>query len=54
MSDSFYHFEMGLAASITKNSELKITYLVDTKSRPNPASLKKTDTALIAAFVYKF
>ncbi len=53
-SDSFYHFEMSLAASITKASELKITYLVDTKNRPNPASLKKTDTALIAAFVYKF
>jgi putative salt-induced outer membrane protein len=53
-SDSFYHFELGLAATLTKTSELKILYLVDTKNRPNPASLKKTDTALIAAFVYKF
>jgi putative salt-induced outer membrane protein YdiY len=53
-SDSFYHFELGVAASITKNSELKISYLVDTKNRPNPSTLKKTDTALIAAFVYKF
>jgi putative salt-induced outer membrane protein YdiY len=53
-SDSFYHFELGLAASITKTSELKILYLVDTKNRPNPDTLKKTDTALIAAFVYKF
>jgi putative salt-induced outer membrane protein YdiY len=54
LSDSFYHFEMGLAATITKASELKILYLVDTKNRPNPDTLKKTDTALIAAFVYKF
>jgi len=54
LSDSFYHFETSLAASITKASELKITYLVDFKNRPNPDTLKKTDTALIAAFVYKF
>jgi putative salt-induced outer membrane protein YdiY len=54
VSDAFYHFEMSLAASITKASELKIMYLVDTKNRPNPDTLKKTDTALIAAFVYKF
>jgi putative salt-induced outer membrane protein YdiY len=54
LSDSFYHFETSLAASITKTSELKITYLVDLKNRPNPDTLKKIDTALIAAFVYKF
>jgi putative salt-induced outer membrane protein len=53
-SDAFYHFEMSVAASITKASQLKISYLVDIKSRPNPDTLKKTDTALIAAFVYKF
>ena len=54
VSDSFYHFEMSLAASVTKKSELKISYLVDVKNRPNPDTLKKTDTALIAAFVLKF
>jgi putative salt-induced outer membrane protein YdiY len=54
VSDSFYHFEMSLAASLTKKSQLKITYLVDVKNKPNPDTLKKTDTALIAAFVYKF
>jgi putative salt-induced outer membrane protein YdiY len=54
VSDAFYHFEMSLAASITKASELKITYLVDVKNEPNPDTLKKTDTALIAAFVFKF
>jgi putative salt-induced outer membrane protein YdiY len=54
LTDAFYHFEMGVAASITKSSELKITYLVDVKNEPNPDTLKKTDTALIAAFVFKF
>ena len=54
VSDSFYHFELGLAASLVKNFELKIAYLVDIKNRPNPPTLKKTDTALIAAIVYKF
>jgi putative salt-induced outer membrane protein YdiY len=54
VSDAFYHFEMSLAASVTKKSELKITYLVDVKAKPNPDTLKKTDTALIAAFVFKF
>jgi putative salt-induced outer membrane protein YdiY len=54
VSDSFYHFEMSLAASITGKSELKASYLVDVKNEPNPPTLKKTDTALIAAFVFKF
>jgi putative salt-induced outer membrane protein YdiY len=57
-SDSFYHFEVGLAATLTKSFELKVAYLVDYKNKPvstdpnNP--LKKTDTALVAAIVYKF
>jgi putative salt-induced outer membrane protein YdiY len=53
-SDSFYHFEVGLAASLIKNFELKVAYLVDYKNLPNPPTLKKTDTALIAAIVWKF
>jgi putative salt-induced outer membrane protein YdiY len=57
-SDSFYHFEVGLAATLVKSFELKVAYLVDYKNKPistdpnNP--LKKTDTALIAAILYKF
>ncbi|MFI5197044.1 MAG: YdiY family protein [Thermoanaerobaculia bacterium] len=54
VSDSFYHFEMSLAASVTSKSQLKVSYLVDIKNEPNPPTLKKTDTALIAAFVFKF
>ncbi len=57
-SDSFYHFEVGLAATLTKSFELKVSYLVDYKNEPlspDPANpLKKTDTAFVAALVYKF
>ena len=53
-SDCFYHFEVGVAASLVKNFELKVAYMVDYKNLPNPPALKKTDTALIAAIVYKF
>ncbi len=53
-SDAFYHFEIGLSASLVKNFEMKVAYLVDIKNKPNPPTLKKTDTALIAALVYKF
>jgi len=53
-SDSFYHFEIGLAATLTKSFELKASYLVDYKNRPLPETLEKTDTALVAALVYKF
>jgi putative salt-induced outer membrane protein YdiY len=53
-SDSFYHFEVGIAASLIRNFELKVAYLVDYKNLPNPPTLLKTDTALIAAIVWKF
>jgi putative salt-induced outer membrane protein YdiY len=53
-SDSFYHFEVGLAATLTKSFELKVAYFVDYKNEPRPSTLKKTDTALVAALVYKF
>lgn len=54
VSDSFLHFELGLAATLTKAFEMKVSYLVDYKNEPRPATLKKTDTALIAAILYKF
>lgn len=53
-SDAFYHFEVGLAASLVKSFELKVAYLVDYKNKVNPPTLKKTDTALVAAIIYKF
>jgi putative salt-induced outer membrane protein YdiY len=53
-SDAFFHFEVGLAASLAKAFDLRVAYLVDYKNKPLPSTLKKTDTAVIAAVVYKF
>ena len=40
VSDSFYHFEMSLAASVTSKSELKVSYLVDIKNEPKHALME--------------
>jgi putative salt-induced outer membrane protein YdiY len=57
-SDYFFHFDVGVAATLTKNFEIKVSYLVDYKNMPlspDPANpLTKTDTALIATILYKF
>jgi putative salt-induced outer membrane protein YdiY len=52
-SDAFYHFEVGLSASLVKSFDLKVAYLIDYKNIV-PPTLKKTDTALVAAIIYKF
>lgn len=52
--DAYYHFEAGLTTSLSKLLELKLAYLVDHKTRPVVATLKKTDTALLATVVAKF
>ena len=53
-ADSFFHFELGVAATLTKAFELKVSYLVDYKNEPKPETLKSTDTALIATLLYRF
>jgi putative salt-induced outer membrane protein YdiY len=57
-SDYFFHFDVGVAATLTKSFELKVSYLVDYKNMPlspDPANpLTKTDTAFIATILYKF
>jgi putative salt-induced outer membrane protein len=53
-SDAFYHFEVGVSAALAKAFDLKVAYLVDYKNEPNPPTLKKTDTALVASLIYKF
>jgi putative salt-induced outer membrane protein len=53
-SDSLYHFEIAVAAGLTKRSELKVAALVDYKNRPVRPEMDKTDTAVIAAIVMKF
>jgi putative salt-induced outer membrane protein len=53
-SDSLYHGEVALAATIVKKCELKVSFLDDFKNKPTNPALKKNDVALVAAVVLKF
>jgi putative salt-induced outer membrane protein YdiY len=52
--DALYTFGVGLAASITAATQLKVEFLDTYKARPPVASVKKNDIALLVSFVYKF
>jgi putative salt-induced outer membrane protein len=52
--DALYHFDVGLSTTIAARAELKLSYLYDYKNRPSVATVKKGDSALFAALVYKF
>jgi putative salt-induced outer membrane protein len=52
-SDSFHTFSVALAASITTHSQVKIG-LLDTFKNVPPPPLKRNDTSLITALVWKF
>jgi putative salt-induced outer membrane protein YdiY len=51
--DAYYRNEIFVSAAITKNSELKVGYTTDYKTRPPDPALKKSDSSLVAAFVMK-
>ena len=52
--DALYHFDAGLGTSVMKKLELKIAYVYDYKSRPPSPGIKKADSALFAALLFKF
>jgi putative salt-induced outer membrane protein YdiY len=52
--DAYYHAEIGVAASLTARSELRVAYLVDYDNLPTTPELDKTDTTLLATVVMKF
>jgi putative salt-induced outer membrane protein len=52
-SDSLHNFTAGIAASATAHTQIKIEFLDSFKNRPPLPGLKKNDTALITAFVWK-
>lgn len=52
--DAFYHLDVSLATSLSKLLELKLSWLLDHKTRPAFATLEKTDTAFLATVVAKF
>lgn len=51
--DALYRFEISLSASISKRMEMKISFRDDYKTRPPSPTLKKNDTAVLAAIVFK-
>jgi putative salt-induced outer membrane protein len=53
-ADSLHNFTAALALSITTHSQVKIELLDSFKNRPPQPGLKKNDTALITALVWKF
>jgi putative salt-induced outer membrane protein YdiY len=53
-SDALYNLGLGIAASITANSELKFEVIDSYKTRPPAAGLQKNDIAIVTAFVFKF
>lgn len=52
-SDAHYHFEAGIVTAIAARAELKVSHVYDYKNQPAP-EFEKGDSALFAAFVYKF
>jgi len=53
-ADSLYHFDAGLTTTIATRAELKLAYNYDYKNRPPSPEIKKGDSALFAAVLFKF
>ncbi|HJQ41070.1 MAG TPA: DUF481 domain-containing protein [Thermoanaerobaculia bacterium] len=53
-SDALYHFDVGLATSVMTRIELKLAYAYDYKNRPASPTVKRGDSALFAALLFKF
>lgn len=52
--DALYTFGIGLAASITGGTQMKVEFLDTYKSKPAVAGVQKNDIAVLVSFVYKF
>ena len=52
--DALYHFDAGLATKVATRAELSLSYVYDYKSKPAAADVKKGDSALFAALLFKF
>ena len=52
--DALYTFGIGIAASITAATQLKVEFLDTYKAQPPVPTVKKNDIAVLVSFVYKF
>ncbi len=50
--DTYYHFDVGILASLTSRFDMKVSFADEYKSKP-PADKKKNDTAVPATIVLK-
>ena len=52
--DALYAFGVGVAASITAATQMKVEFLDTYKTRPPLPGVQKNDIAVLVSFVYKF
>jgi putative salt-induced outer membrane protein YdiY len=52
--DALYVFGVGLAASMTEGTQMKIEFLDTYKAKPPVADVQRNDIATLVSFVYKF
>ncbi len=53
-SEALYTFGLGLAATLTDRTQVKVDFLDTYKNQPPLVSIKKNDTALVTSVVFKF
>jgi putative salt-induced outer membrane protein YdiY len=53
-ADALYHFDISLAAAVTRWSELKVAFVDDIKNKPVAPATEKSDKAIVMALVMKF
>lgn len=54
LDDALYHFDTALSTAIATRAELKVAYNYDFKNRQPTPAVKKADSTLFAAVVFKF
>lgn len=52
--DALYTFGIGLAASVTGGTQMKVEFLDTYKTKPAVSGVQKNDIAVLVSFVYKF
>ncbi len=51
--DALYHFDVGITTTVAARVELKVAFTYDYKNKPPLPSIKKGDSALFVAILYK-
>ena len=52
--DALYHFDAGVNTTVATRVELKVAYVYDYKNKPAVAGVKRGDSSLFAAVLFKF